>query len=108
VGENDFFIPSMDLASEHGVAPVPYFLQFGTTPIVVRTSSKSQKVHLELLLAQRCGCPKCCRPCLCHGHACMFYWARKCTINLCGAPVYDKNAADGISGTLSVFIYLAF
>jgi hypothetical protein len=59
VGENDFFIPSMDLASEHGVAPVPYFLQFGTTPTVVRTSSKSQKVHLELLLAQRCGCPKC-------------------------------------------------
>jgi hypothetical protein len=57
VGENDFFIPSMDLASEHGVAPVPYFLQFGTTPTVVRTSSKSQKVHLELLLAQRCGCP---------------------------------------------------
>jgi hypothetical protein len=49
---------------------------------------------------------KCCRPCLCHVHACMFYWARKYTINLWRAPVCDKNAADGISGTPSVLFTL--
>jgi hypothetical protein len=57
VGENDIFIPSIDLASEHGVAPIPYFPQFGITLTTVGTSSKSHKVNLELLLAQRCGCP---------------------------------------------------
>jgi hypothetical protein len=46
-----------NLASEQEGALVPSFSEFGTTLIVYGTSSKSQILYLEPLLATHCGCP---------------------------------------------------